>query len=56
MDEKTKQTLEIEESYLKFVKERVKNVDFHAEEKLRNIDELAEAIFIARESYRKKKQ
>jgi hypothetical protein len=44
-----------DEKYLEFVKERARHQNYRAEEKLRNIDDLAEMIFIARQDYRKKK-
>lgn len=43
----------IDEKYLEFVKERARTQNYHAEEKLTSIDELAEMIFIARSNYRK---
>lgn len=41
-------------NYLDFVKLRAATTNFRAEEKLKSIDQLAEIVFCARESYRKK--
>ena len=40
--------------YLEFVRKRLQSTEFHAEDKLKKIDELAEAVFHARKSFRKK--
>lgn len=55
MNSNTKKTSEeITEHYIKFVRERCKNTNYRAEEKLRYIDELAEIIFKAKKSYKNK--
>jgi|GEM_PF-4482471 len=43
-------------SYLEFVRKRAKDTDFHAEEKLKRIDELSEIISIARRDYQENKK
>jgi hypothetical protein len=45
-----------DEEYLEFVKERARHQNYHAEEKLKDIDDLAEMISIARRDYRKKRE
>ena len=44
------------EDYIKFVKERAKNANYNAAEKLQRIDALGDMIFAARADYRKKKK
>ena len=42
--------------HLEFIKKRLKTTDFQAEAKLRQIDELSEIIYTARQDYLKKKK
>ena len=56
MNANEKEAAKIDESYVKFVEERLKKTNYHAEEKLKNIDDLAEIIFTARDSYQKTKK
>jgi hypothetical protein len=52
MSEEQKAKYISESEYLEFVKTRLENSNYRAEEKLKRIDELGDAIFIARKNYR----
>ncbi len=52
MSEESKTKYVSESEYLEFVKERLANSDYRAEEKLKRIEELGDIIFTARENYR----
>ena len=52
MDNKRKVQNEIDKSYVEFVRTRLKNTNFRAQEKLARIDELSDLIFKARSNYK----
>ena len=56
MSKNTNDKIDSDDEFLKFIENRAKNTNYYAEAKLRSIDELADIIFIARESYRKDKK
>ena len=55
MDDQTYKNNQLELEHLKFIKERLRTTDFRAEEKLKQLGELAEIIFAAKENYKKQK-
>lgn len=46
----------IYKEYLKFVKERIENTNFHAQEKLQAIEDMSEIILHARKNYKESKE